>query len=98
MRKYNEFDIEDFVWDTDFRQWVLTPNRETNTFWEKWMKQNSDKMAMIQQAKTIVSSLKINSTTIGEKEINERINQTISKINDTDDYVNKNIILFYSFT
>ena len=96
MKKYNEFDIEDFVWDTDFRQWVLTPNRETNTFWEKWLEHNSDKMAMVQQAKTIVSTLKISSPTIGEEEIDEKINQTISIINDTDENETKSVILFYS--
>ncbi len=95
MKKYNEFDIEDFVWDTDFRQWVLSPNREINAFWEEWIEQNSDKMAIIEQAKVIVNALKINSPSIKQQEIDERINQTISKINDTEEYEPENVVIFY---
>ena len=96
MKKYNEFDIEDFVWDTDFRQWVLTPNREINAFWQEWINQNLDKIAMIKQAKTIVNILKINDSTIEKEEINQTINQTISKINDRQEYEPKEVNLFYS--
>lgn len=95
MKKYNEFDIEDFVWDTDFRQWALTPNREINAFWEKWIEQNSDKIAMIEQAKIIVNTLKINSPAIREEEIDEKIDQIISKINDIEEYEPEQVILFY---
>lgn len=95
MKKYDEFDIEDFVWDTDFRQWVLTPNREINTFWQEWMKQNSSKLSMIEQAKTIVNTLKISSPTISEEEIDERINQTILKIGECAEYEPKKVNFLY---
>ena len=96
MKKYNDFDIEDFVWDTDFRQWVLTPNREINAFWQEWINQNLDKVAIIKQAKTIINTLKIDSPTIEEEEINQRINQTILKINDRQEYEPRKVSLFYS--
>lgn len=95
MKKYDEFDIEDFVWDTDFRQWVLAPNREVNAFWQQWIEQNSDKMAMIEQAKMIINTLKINSPSISEQEIDEQIIQTISKINDTEEYEPEKVSIFY---
>jgi transmembrane sensor len=95
MKKYDEFDIEDFVWDTDFRQWVLTPNREINAFWQEWIEQNSDKLAIVEQAKMIVNTLKINSPTISEEEIDERINQVISKINDDEEYEPEKVSIFY---
>ena len=97
MKKYNEFDIEDFVWDMDFRQWVLTPNREINAFWEEWIEQNLDKIAVINQAKTIVNTLKINSPAISEQEIYERISQTLSKIDDddTEEYELEKVNMFY---
>jgi len=95
MKKYNEFDIEDFVWDTDFRQWVLSPNREINIFWEEWIKQNLDKTAMIEQAKAIVNTLKINNPVIGEEEINQRINQIIAKISDAEEYEPETVGFFY---
>jgi transmembrane sensor len=95
MKKYNEFDVEDFVWDTDFRQWVLSPNREINAFWEGWIEQNSDKIAIFEQAKVIVNALKIDSSTIKQEEIDERINQTISKINDVEAYEPEKVKIFY---
>jgi hypothetical protein len=96
MKKYDEFDIEDFVWDTSFRQWVLTPNREINAFWQEWIKQNLDKLAMIEQAKTIVNTPKINSPTISEEEIDERINQIILKISETEEYEHEKVSFFYA--
>ena len=95
MKKYDNFDIEDFVWDTGFRQWVLTPNREINAFWQEWIEHNSDKLATIEQAKTIINTLKINSPTISEEEIDETINQTILKINDVEGYEPERVSIFY---
>lgn len=95
MKKYDEFDVEDFVWDTGFRQWVLTPNREIDAFWQEWIEQNSDKLAMIEQAKIIVDTLKISNPTISEEEIDERIHQTISRIDDAEKLEPEKVSIFY---
>lgn len=96
MKKYDEFDIEDFVWDADFRQWILAPNREINSIWQEWIEQNSDKLAVVEQAKTILETLKINSPAINEEEIGKIINRTIAKINNTEEHKTKKVIIFYT--
>ena len=57
--RYKNFDIEDFVNDNKFREWVLTPNPEINYFWEKWLLQNPEKEMVINNAREIVLALGI---------------------------------------
>lgn len=52
--RYKNFDIEDFVNDDKFREWVLSPHPEINYFWEKWLLQNPEKDEVINQAREIV--------------------------------------------
>ena len=55
--RYNNFDIEDFVNDDKFREWVLNPNPEINYFWEKWLLQNPEKETVIIHAREMVMAL-----------------------------------------
>ena len=53
--KYVDFDIEDFVTDEFFIQWVKNPSEETNHFWLKWIAGNPEKKHTIQKAREIIS-------------------------------------------
>jgi transmembrane sensor len=80
MDRYNHYIVEDFVWDVFFRQWVLSPTRETDIAWNEWIENNPEKSDIIQQAKSIVLSMRLNEPEISEPEIREVINRTISRI------------------
>jgi hypothetical protein len=54
MMKYKDFDIEDFLNDEFFIQWVKHPGDETDHFWLKWIAKNPDKMLVIQKAREII--------------------------------------------
>ncbi|MDN3670438.1 FecR domain-containing protein [Echinicola jeungdonensis] len=52
--KYTEFDIEDFLNDEFFIQWVKHPGDETDHFWLKWMNENPEKRNVIQKAREVI--------------------------------------------
>lgn len=80
MKNYIDFKLEDFVWDTYFRQWVLSPNREVNTFWENWLTENPSKKVLIEQAKQLVKALSVEEEVIDDEELTSFIDKTIAKI------------------
>ncbi len=51
---YSRFTVEDFVLDKKFRKWVLTPDTETNVFWDEWVEKHPHKLKTLQEAKIIV--------------------------------------------
>ena len=81
MDQYINFGVEDFVWDSFFRTWVLTPTRESDAAWNNWLLQNPETRSLVDQAKQIVLSLQINEPHLSDQEINAVVKKTISKIN-----------------
>jgi len=82
MKNYRDFDTEDFVWDINFRIWVLSPNREVNAFWEKWLEENPDKTIQVDKAKSIIQALVIKNVAFENEEVDELVSQTIAKIDE----------------
>eukprot|EP00388_Colpodella_angusta_P016025 GDKJ01039723.1.p1 GENE.GDKJ01039723.1~~GDKJ01039723.1.p1 ORF type:complete len:372 (-),score=52.07 GDKJ01039723.1:172-1287(-) len=96
MKNYRDFDTEDFVWDINFRIWVLSPNREVNAFWEKWLEENPDKTAQVDKAKSIIQALVIKNVAFENEEVDELVSQTIAKIDENANSTTKKIKLFYT--
>ena len=86
MDHYKDFTVEDFVWDTFFRQWVLSPTRETEDLWEEWIGNNADAREKVQQAKSIVLSLRLHEAEIADKDITRIVNETVGRINASEKY------------
>jgi transmembrane sensor len=81
MDQYRSFKTGDFVWDPFFRQWVLTPNSETDFFWNQWMQENPDRADRIHEARAVVQSLHVKESTLPAHEIEQVVQSTISRIN-----------------
>ncbi|MCF2498728.1 FecR family protein [Dyadobacter chenhuakuii] len=86
MDHYRDFTVEDFVWDNVFRQWVLSPTRETDELWEAWIGKNADAHDKIQQAKSIVLSLRLHEPELSDPEITEIVKNTIGRIDGFEKY------------
>ncbi|SEJ50214.1 FecR family protein [Dyadobacter koreensis] len=79
MNHYKKYGIEDFVWDSFFRQWVLTPTREMDLSWKNWLAENPEMSDKINQAKAVVISLNVEEPEISNREISEIVSDTISR-------------------
>lgn len=84
--KYSDYSVGDFVWDEQFRQWVVSTNASVNDFWEKWLLLYPEKAGIIKQAREIVLSLHIKDTKLNENEIQKVISKTLAVINHTSSY------------
>ncbi|SEJ77888.1 FecR family protein [Dyadobacter sp. SG02] len=83
MDRYNDFSVEDFVWDDFFRQWTLSPTPETDALWDDWIDANPDMLEKVEQAKAIVLSLRLHEPDIDDVEINQVVKQTVGRITET---------------
>lgn len=80
MDRYNDFTVEDFVWDDFFRQWTLSPTPETDELWDDWIDANPEMLEKVEQAKAIVLSLRLHEPEIDDAEINQVVKQTVGRI------------------
>ncbi|MBC8151434.1 MAG: hypothetical protein H7Z72_00835, partial [Bacteroidetes bacterium] len=80
MTKYSQYREEDFAWDDEFRQWVLSPTRENDAYWQQWLVEHPEKTAIIQQARTMVMALRLNEVDLSDEEINYTVQRTVSQI------------------
>lgn len=80
MERYNDFAVEDFVWDDFFRQWTLAPTPETDAVWEDWIDSNPEMLEKVEQAKAMVLSLRLHEPEIDDLEISQVVKQTVGRI------------------
>ena len=78
MEKYKSFGIEDFVWDIYFRQWVLSPTRESDTEWNQWLLENPEVLPLVRQAKEVILSLHVKELHLTDEEIRLSVQNTLS--------------------
>ncbi len=77
---YRAFTIDDFVWDDDFRNWVLHPDVDSNIYWRNWINANPDRFSVINAAKEIVLSLKSEIAPLSGKDKQTMIDVVLSGI------------------
>lgn len=79
MNHYKKYGIEDLVWDTFFRQWVLSSTRETDIVWKEWQAENPEMIENIKKAREVVLSLQVAEPEISTAEISKIVKETIAK-------------------
>ena len=55
--KFKDYQLEDFLTDEFFIQWVKNPNENTTHFWEKWIEANAHKKEVVMQAASFIRSV-----------------------------------------
>ncbi|WP_420603031.1 FecR family protein [Flagellimonas sp.] len=79
---YHEYELEDFLTDPEFRNWVLKPNPASHFFWKKWLAANPSKKTTVLTAKEIILSLKFHSNNeIDDKDQGELLKSILRKRN-----------------
>lgn len=73
---YKDFNFYDFLKDRFFVEWIKNPNKESNSFWEEWMKRNPEKKEEISKARAIILRLKY----ADEKASSSESNEVLEKI------------------
>ncbi|MEZ0611827.1 FecR family protein [Fibrella sp. WM1] len=79
MKRYLQYHVDDFVWDLAFRQWVLTPTRETEAQWRQWLVTHPDKAPLIDEARALVLALQPGDLPLSDQEIQQAVQRTIER-------------------
>ncbi|UZD23354.1 FecR domain-containing protein [Algoriphagus halophytocola] len=70
MDKSN-FSVEDFVLDTEFREWILSPNNKRNLQWDEYIKNNPQSLEHIRIARELVLNMPSPSRQLGSVKIDQ---------------------------
>jgi len=83
MNSYRNYEVEDFVCDDFFIEWVLNPQEETSAFWDNWQQENPEKVMRVQNARAILLAIRV-------KDNNKHLSD--NDLSNIDDYVRKHAI------
>ncbi len=79
MKNFECNGIEDLVFNSSFRNWVLSHQSPEAELWEDWKKQNPDKIEFINHSKAIIYALQIDFDTLSNDQVHEEILKAIEK-------------------
>ena len=78
--QYEEYKVEDFLFDEFFVRWVKNPGPETDHFWNAWIEENPGKVETINQAREIINSISYkNQYQPSENEYNKVLERILKK-------------------
>ena len=72
-------DLNDLIWNDDFRNWVLRPDAVSNAFWHEWLSKNPDKKQLTESAKNIILSLKVKEPGLTAEEMKAAIHKNMNE-------------------
>jgi transmembrane sensor len=79
MQPYTQYSLEDFLQDSQFRQWVITPTAEEDSFWNQWLIEYPHKQAIVEQARLLLLSIDgMQHVAIQEEEVQREIKQILA--------------------
>src|SRR5690554_5865908 len=59
--KYRGYTAASFVRDPLFQRWVISPDKDLELFWDKWLKDNPDKKKEVDEAIEIIRLVEMDS-------------------------------------
>ena len=78
--QYEDYKVEDFLFDEFFVRWIKNPGPETEHFWESWIEKNQEKIQTINEAREIINSIKYkNRYEPSEEEYNEALEHILKQ-------------------
>ena len=59
-KDYLHYTMYDFIADEFFQRWANSPDKETNDFWNKWIKDHPEKRDEMMKASAFINHLSFN--------------------------------------
>jgi transmembrane sensor len=80
MRKYSEYQVEDFIQDSYFRRWALEQLSPEDQFWPTWQAEHPEKYETVEQAKVLVIAFQFEYIPTDPDEVKSAVQQILSDI------------------
>ncbi len=78
--KYKTYSIEEFVWDDEFRKWVLEAENADTVFWEDWLLKNPERNTIVAQAREVLLALQLENHQLSYQQRQSIISNTLAAI------------------
>lgn len=85
MKDYRAYDLEDFLQNASFYDWVLGRNGTDASFWYAFPEKFPDKAALMKEAECILRAVGSGNTAIHEKEVRMEVDAFLEKISNTNE-------------
>ncbi|QHV96867.1 FecR family protein [Spirosoma endbachense] len=86
--KYADYQVEDFLTDPEFVEWVKNPEPQSDLFWASFLLDYPSQQATFQQAKSVLLALRFNEEPVADATVKaewERFRQGITKPQESPD-------------
>lgn len=80
IKKYEHFEVEDFMEDEYFRQWVFHPDDQSNTFWHHFIERYPARASLVTLARDLLQGLSTQIATEIEAVPAQRAKQSFQRI------------------
>ena len=80
MIDYSKFEVEDFITDESFGEWVKGKSDKHTAFWEFWLEAHPEKKEIVKQARQLLEALKNQPTAINDDEISIEVAKVVSQV------------------
>lgn len=57
VKDYNDYNVNDFITDPYFIEWVKSPNKDNDAFWQQWIAAHPHKQQQTEEARAFILSL-----------------------------------------
>ena len=81
MNNYNDFGIKALLEDAKFQNWVY--NRESDLFWQEFIEKNPEQRENIEEAKSILLSIRGNLDVVTPQEVTARVSEIMESLADS---------------
>ncbi|MFK7811278.1 MAG: FecR family protein [Maribacter sp.] len=85
MNESNQSLLEIFLNDSSFKNWANQSNQNDMKFWESWIENNPDKAETVFTAKSIITGISFNKSTLTEGKINMELDAVLTQITSKED-------------
>ena len=79
-KDYSGFNVQEFINDISFQDWIIMPNAENDNYWKRVMLENPDKQKDIKNAKQFLQSITFKETWPTDQEIEKGLEKVLKKI------------------
>lgn len=81
---YLQYTALDFVLDEYFQQWIVSPNEETDSFWDTWQLQHPEKEREIEEARQTIHALQFKTDILLEEQQHRMLQNILNSIQKKD--------------
>ncbi|MDJ1482327.1 FecR domain-containing protein [Cytophagaceae bacterium YF14B1] len=97
---YLHYTAIDFVLDEYFQQWILSPNEETDSFWDTWQLQHPEKEMEIEEARRTIHALRFKADILLNEQQHRMLRNILESIQKKDQVIplikEKKVLVWYT--